>query len=594
MVQRRLLWYLFPSYLIITIIVLISAALYAYYLFSKNYIELVSNDLKTKARIVENQVRDQLRDSNYAGLDSIFKLLTDKIDTRFTIILPSGRVVADTERDPSGMDNHRTRPEVVEALKGNIGTSIRYSQTLDFELIYLALPVYDQNQMVCILRTSVPLLLIQDTLTQFQIRILIAGLIIIIIVGILSLYISRRISKPLEDMRIGIEKFAQGELSYRLGEATSKEMNRLTFALNQMAEQLDEKIRKIIEQKNEQEAVLESMVEGVIAVDNNGQIINLNQAAANLFHIDAAGSIGKHIYEIISFKDLVNLIKKTIKEKNPGEQELILDEKQSLYLQVHGSVLKNAQNKVIGAVVVLNNVTRLRRLEKVRRDFVANVSHEIRTPLTTIKGFAETLLDGASNDPKNVRGFLKIISKQSDRLNAIIEDLLILARLEQEDERAQIEFSRISLKKVLKSAIKVCTPDADKKDIDIILDTDNNLSPKINPYLMEQAIVNLVGNAVKFSSKKGQVIVKARIKSGEIEISVTDSGTGIPSKHLPRIFERFYRVDKARSREQGGTGLGLSIVKHITQVHSGRLKVDSELGKGSIFSLYIPYHKASK
>lgn len=594
MVQRRLLWYLFPSYLIITIIVLISAALYAYYLFSKNYIELVSNDLKTKARIVENQVRDQLRDSNYAGLDSIFKLLTDKIDTRFTIILPSGRVVADTERDPSGMDNHRTRPEVVEALKGKIGTSIRYSQTLDFELIYLALPVYDQNQMVCILRTSVPLLLIQDTLTQFQIRILIAGLIIIIIVGILSLYISRRISKPLEDMRIGIEKFAQGELSYRLGEATSKEMNRLTFALNQMAEQLDEKIRKIIEQKNEQEAVLESMVEGVIAVDNNGQIINLNQAAANLFHIDAAGSIGKHIYEIISFKDLVNLIKKTIKEKNPGEQELILDEKQSLYLQVHGSVLKNAQNKVIGAVVVLNNVTRLRRLEKVRRDFVANVSHEIRTPLTTIKGFAETLLDGASDDPKNVRGFLKIISKQSDRLNAIIEDLLILARLEQEDERAQIEFSRISLKKVLKSAIKVCTPDADKKGIDIILDTDNHLSPKINPYLMEQAIVNLVGNAIKFSSKKGEVIVKARVKNGEIEISVEDSGTGIPSKHLPRIFERFYRVDKARSREQGGTGLGLSIVKHIIQVHGGRLKVDSELGKGSIFSLYIPYHKVSK
>jgi two-component system phosphate regulon sensor histidine kinase PhoR len=501
-------------------------------------------------------------------------------------------VIADTEREPSEMDNHRNRPEVVDALQGNIGTSIRYSKTLDIELIYLAMPVYNQNELICVLRTSVPLFLIEETLTAFQIRFIVAGVFIAIVVGILSLYISRRISKPLEDMQFGIEKFAEGELSYRLGEPKSKEMSKLTSALNQMAEQLDEKIKKIIEQKNEQEAVLESMVEGVIAVDNNGKIINLNQAAAKLFHIDAANSIGKHVYEIISFKDLADLIKKTIKEKNPDEQELILNKNQTLYLQVHGSVLKNAQDNVIGAVVVLNNVTRLRRLEKVRRDFVANVSHEIRTPLTTIKGFAETLLDGASKDPKNVRGFLKIISKQSDRLNAIIEDLLILARLEQEDERAQIEFNRISLKKVLKSAIKVCTPDANKKEIDIILDTDNNLSPKINPYLLEQAIVNLVGNAVKFSSKKKEVIVKAKVKGNEIEISVTDFGSGIPAKHLPRIFERFYRVDKARSREEGGTGLGLSIVKHITQVHGGRVKVDSELGKGSIFSLYIPYTKS--
>jgi two-component system phosphate regulon sensor histidine kinase PhoR len=223
---------------------------------------------------------------------------------------------------------------------------------------------------------------------------------------------------------------------------------------------------------------------------------------------------------------------------------------------------------------------------------VANVSHEIRTPLTTIKGFAETLIDGAAKDPKNIRGFLKIISKQSDRLNAIIEDLLILARLEQEDERAQIDFNRISLKKVLKSAIKVCTPAANKKDVDLVLETQNSLSPKINPDLLEQAIVNLVDNAIKYTDKKGEVLIRAKIIHDEIEISVKDSGGGIPKKHLPRIFERFYRVDKARSRDQGGTGLGLSIVKHITQVHGGRVKVDSELGKGSTFSLYIPYNES--
>ncbi len=590
--QRRLLWYLFPSYLIITIIALIAATIYAYHLLSKNYIEVISKDLESSAQIVETQVRENIVNSEYYVIDSLFNRLRDKTETRFTLILPDGKVVADSEKDPSQMDNHHNRPEIIQALEGDIGTSIRYSQTLDAELIYVAIPIYNRDEIECILRSSVPLILIEQTLTQFQAKFIIAGLIISLIIGLLSLYLSRRISKPLEDMQFGVEKFAKGELSYRIKEPSSSEMGKLTSSLNQMASQLDDKIKTIVEQKNEQEAVLESMVEGVIAVDNDGKIINLNKAAANLFHIDAASSIGKHIYEIINFKNLVKLIKQTLNEKNTDEHEIILQEKQPLYLQVNGAVLKNAQKNVIGAVIVLNNVTRLRRLEKVRRDFVANVSHEIRTPLTTIKGFAETLLDGAAKDPKNVRGFLKIISKQSDRLNAIIEDLLILARLEQEDERAQIDFDRISLKKVLKSAIKVCTPAANKKDIDLILETQNNLSPKINPDLLEQAFVNLVDNAIKYTDKKGEVLIQAKLLSNEIEVSVKDSGSGIPKQHLPRIFERFYRVDKARSREQGGTGLGLSIVKHITQVHGGRVKVESEIGKGSTFLLYIPYNES--
>jgi two-component system phosphate regulon sensor histidine kinase PhoR len=589
--QRRLLWYLFPSYLIITIIALIAATIYAYYLLSKNYIEVISTNLNSDAQIVENQVKRYLLSSEYAVIDSLFNNLGKKINTRFTISLPEGRVIADSEKDPSIMDNHHDRPEIIQALQGKIGTSIRYSQTLDAELIYVAVPIYHEDEIIGVLRTSVPLLLIEQTLAQFQTKFIIAGLIITIIIGLLSLYLSRRISKPLEDIQLGVEKFADGELSFRIKEPSSTEMGKLSSSLNQMASQLDEKIKTIVEQKNEQEAVLESMVEGVIAVDNDGKILNLNQTAAKLFHIDVAKSVGKHIYEIINFKDLVNLIKRILKEKNPGEQEIILEENQTLYLQVNGAVLKNAQEKVIGAVIVLNNVTRLRRLEKVRRDFVANVSHEIRTPLTTIKGFAETLLDSASKDPKNVRGFLKIISRQSDRLNAIIEDLLILARLEQEDERVQIEFNRISLNKVLKSAMKVCAPAADKKDIEFILDAENNLSPRINPDLLEQAIVNLVDNAIKYSAKQGQVKIKANLDNSDVVVSVTDSGRGIPDKHLPRIFERFYRVDKARSREQGGTGLGLSIVKHITQVHGGRVKVRSEIGKGSTFSIYIPYNK---
>jgi two-component system phosphate regulon sensor histidine kinase PhoR len=457
------------------------------------------------------------------------------------------------------------------------------------ELMYVALPLYKNKQLLGILRTAVPLILIEETLSQFQNKFIIAGIVITLVVGLISLIITRRISKPLENMQIGVEKFAKGELSYRLGKPDSREMAKLTNALNQMASQLDSKIKQIIEQKNEQEAVLESMVEGVLAVDNEEKLINLNQAAANLFNIDATGSIGLHIRDVIGFKGLNELIKKTLQTQKPIEEEIILKKEHDLYLQVQCAVLKNAQEKVIGAVVVLNNLTKLRRLEQVRSEFVANVSHEIKTPLTTIKGFSETLLEGAINDPQNAKGFLKVISKQSDRLNAIIEDLLILARLEQEDERVQIDFNSYPLKKVLKSAIKVCMPAASKNKVEIVMETENNLIPKINPDLLEQAIVNLLDNAIKFSPAKSQVLILTKKLDHEIEISVTDHGSGIPKKHLPRLFERFYRVDKARSRDQGGTGLGLAIVKHITQVHGGKVKVQSILGEGSTFSIKIPF-----
>jgi len=587
--QRRLLWYLFPSYLMITILALIAASFYAYHLLSRNYIQVTKEDLKSSALIAESQISLLLQSKRYTAIDSTCKIFGQRTGSRFTVIMPSGRVVGDSESNPDVMDNHRHRPEIEQAMQGQMGSSVRFSKTLDTELMYVALPVSIQNKLLGILRISVPLRHIEQTLSEFQSRIIWAGLFITCVVGFISLMVARRISRPLEIMRHGVDKFAAGELSFRFETSGSKEMSRLTNSLNLMAEQLDDKIKKIIEQKNEQEAVLESMVEGVIAIDNDGKIININRAAAGLFAIEAAASIGRNIYELIKFSDLVNLIKRTLTDKQPVEEEISYGtDEQHLYLQVHGTPLKNAKEDVVGAVVVLNNVTRMRRLEKVRRDFVANVSHEIRTPLTTIKGFAETLLDGAVENPKNARGFLKIISKQSDRLNAIIEDLLILARLEQEDDRAQVYFQAASIRKVLKNAIKVCEPAARRKNIKLILQSDDSFKVEINQDLLEQAVVNLLDNAIKYSTVGDRVFVKAQDKNGYIRISVSDNGVGIPKKHLPRLFERFYRVDKARSREQGGTGLGLAIVKHIVQVHNGTVFVESEPGKGSNFIIEIP------
>jgi len=526
MPPKRLLWQLFPSYLLIALLSLIAVTVYAYYIVSDIYLDVKSSDLRSRVYLVEHQVRKYLKNPTASDIDSLFKIIGSRADTRLTIILPDGVVLADSDKDPQKMDNHAQRPEIVTALHGDIGTSTRYSATLDTELMYVALPVSENGQLLGVLRASVPLVFIEKTLSVIRIRIIYSAIVISIIVAFISLLMARSISKPLEDMKSGVEKFARGELTFRLPKPASKELGKLTDALNQMAAQLDEKISTISEQKNEQEAVLESMVESVIAVDRKGRIINLNRAAAGIFRLDSAEVINKPVSEIFNNPELLDLIQKTLGGSEPVEAEIFLREEGRYYLQVHGTVLKNAQNQVIGAVIVLNDVTRLRRLEKVRRDFVANVSHEIKTPLTSIKGFAETLLEGAINDIDTAKGFVQIINKQSNRLNAIIEDLLMLARLEQEDERTQLEFNEYSLNKVLESAIQVCLPKAHEKSVELNLVNRENVKIKMNPDLLEQAVVNLIDNAIKFSLEKSQVKIDFRRNERKTAITVTDCGVG--------------------------------------------------------------------
>jgi len=274
--------------------------------------------------------------------------------------------------------------------------------------------------------------------------------------------------------------------------------------------------------------------------------------------------------------------------QQPLEVEIEVHDNGSRFLQAHGAVLRGAAAESIGAVVVLHDVTRLRRLEQVRRDFVANVSHELRTPVTSIKGFVETLLDGAMNNPDELQRFLRIVATQTDRLNAIIEDLLTLSRIEQESERAEIPLSKTSIKSVLSAAMEVCGVKAAEKDIHIELNCQAELQAEVNPPLLEQAVINLLDNAIKYSPTGQTVHLEANLAETEVVISVRDHGCGISREHLPRIFERFYRVDKARSRKLGGTGLGLAIVKHIAQVHRGAATVESVIGQGSTFFIHLP------
>jgi two-component system phosphate regulon sensor histidine kinase PhoR len=356
-----------------------------------------------------------------------------------------------------------------------------------------------------------------------------------------------------------------------------------------MASKLRERIETVLSQANEQEAVFSSMVEGLLAVDTDERIIRMNRAAAAFFDVDPDEARGRTIQEVIRNPELQKFVTRALTSREPVEGDIILRVNGGeRFLQAHGALLLDAESSRRGLVVVLNDVTRLRQLEAVRRDFVANVSHELRTPITSIKGFVETLRDGAIHNREDAEHFLGIIAKQSDRMNSIIADLLTLSRVEQDMEKEKVRFETGRLTEALREAVQVCERKASEKEISIGIECPQDLTARINAALIEQAVVNLIDNAVKNSDPGTRVTVSAGRSDGGTVISVADEGYGIPAKHIPRLFERFYRVDKARSSKLGGTGLGLAIVKHIAQAHGGSVSVESTPGSGSKFTIFLP------
>lgn len=396
------------------------------------------------------------------------------------------------------------------------------------------------------------------------------------------------ISRSLEKTREGARRFAEGDLTFRLDVPQSAELASLAETLNRMAAQLDERISTINQQRHEQEAMLGSMVEGVIAVDKRGSILQVNKSAAQWIGVLPDAIIGRSLVEIIRNRDLQNLVEETLETGKPTEGEILLHGAQERSLQIHCTALLNAERASIGALIVLHDITRIRRLERVRRDFVANVSHELKTPLTSIKGFVETLLDGALEQPEEARRFCMIIAKQVNRLQAIIEDLLSLSRIEQEAEQGQIALKTANLLEALQAGAQCCAHPAAEKNADIIIECDPTWTARINAPLFEQTVVNLIDNAIKYSDTGKTVTIRVTPSDAMWEIRFIDQGGGMEASHLARIFERFYRIDKSRNSKVGGTGLGLAIVKHIVTSHGGRIHVESKLGVGSTFTVFLP------
>jgi two-component system phosphate regulon sensor histidine kinase PhoR len=437
-------------------------------------------------------------------------------------------------------------------------------------------------------RTSRSLAALEQALAALHRALFLAALLAAALILAVSALIARRLRRGLAALARGAERLAEEDLSHLVPRDGIRELHAVGEALNRLAERFGERLAAALRQLAEHEAVLAGMVEGVLAVDPALRILSMNPAAARLFGTDPAAARGRSLLEVARNADLERFVALAAGAREPVEAEISVHKQDERRVSLHGNVLYDAAGRALGALIVLNDVTTLRRLENMRRDFVANVSHELKTPITSIQGFVETLVAGKAQTPEEGDRFLRIVQRQAERLGAIIDDLLNLSRIERDTETGEIALQWAELEPVLLAAVQGCEVQARAKEIALELRTAPGLAARVNGPLLEQALVNLIDNAVKYSPEGGRVQVEAGETPEGIALRVQDWGSGIPPQHLPRLFERFYRVDKARSRKLGGTGLGLAIVKHIAQAHGGQARVDSAPGEGSTFTILLP------
>jgi two-component system phosphate regulon sensor histidine kinase PhoR len=567
---------------IISVVVILFLWLFNFYFTSIYYLEKES-DLESRA-ILFSELLGTYTDFRDVDLSLICKELKQDTKTRYTVINKNGSVLGDSDENPKSMDNHLSRPEVLDANNGKIGTSIRYSNTVKEKMLYLAI-LQNINGEQIIIRTSVPLNSLKSNISLLTSEIIKSSIYILIATLGISLFISRKIANPLEKMVVNAMAFSKGEFQSRIKPSNTIEINSLAKSLNIMATQLDERIKLITLQKNENDAILASMAEGLVAVDYSNKIIKTNDFFRDLFELKGR-AVGLDINNVIIDKKFLKFYKDLTNHKNIDNKEVTIDNIKNKTILCSATMLKDQEDNFIGHVIVVNDITKLRNLEKVRQEFVANVSHELKTPITALKGYVETLKDVDNDEDKNY--FLNILDKQTSRMNSIINDLLELSRLEESVDKGDIEIFENNILDLINDAINECEYAANKKQIKLHINCSSSIIFNLNKRLIQESVVNLIYNAIRYSDNEKIVKVDVKIISNNLHISVKDKGIGIPKNELDHIFKRFYCVDKSHSKATGGTGLGLSIVKHIMNLHSGKVVVESNVGEGSNFTLIIP------
>lgn len=586
---KRLSWRLFIVCIGVTFLSIVTITIYASHTYKVFYLKNLTEESLVKARLIRSLLISRLNSSESGEeIDLLCKAIGSSINCRITVIHPSGAVLGDSQKDPNKMENHAHRPEIMRALHGENGVEERFSSTLGYSMLYIAIPVMQGGNVAAILRLSEPMLQIYKHTHMFYLQMGIASAIALMLIAIASLSIARKMSKPISEMKNGAERIAGGDLGFRLRIPDGEEVRGLALALNSMAKSLEDRILTITSQRNELDVILNGMSEGVLAIDAEEKIINMNPAAAALLDVPLENAKGIWIHDIVRNSSLQRFIQDTMDSDSMVEANFTLPGPAGeCHIDAKGKKLGTSKSASDGAIMVLYDVTRLKRLEIMRKEFVANVSHELRTPLTAIKGFVETIIQGEYALDDDVRKFLEIVSTKTDRLCSIVDDLLTLSSIEREHEQKDIKFTPVKIKSVLEDAVRTCFTKAESGNIDLKIDCDEITEVTTNPDLLEQAISNLIDNAIKYSPAGKTVRIEAEEREDNLIISIIDEGIGIPVEHQQRIFERFYRVDKARSRKVGGTGLGLSIVKNICISLGAKVTVESKSGEGSTFRIVL-------
>ncbi len=593
MFRSRFLWKLYAGYVLL---ILVFTAIVGFLIarqIEQDTLNEIQESLRTRAVLLRDAVIPSLSGHPDNALQKRVHKLGAEILTRLTVMDPNGKVLADSEEDPSRMDDHSNRPEILAAGSHGVGTAVRFSNTVRTRMMYVALPVHSQDRLMGFVRASLPLSAIDERLADLRATVALGAGVAAGVALLLGFFMARSFAAPLSSMTRVAESMSSGDYGAQLPVTRRDEVGDLALALNRMARSCKERMETITTDHNKLLAILAGMVEGVVAVDHEERVVHLNAVAAAILRGAPNASIGKKIWEVSRVPEVCEALSATLKDVKQTRRELrLVSPPRDQVVEMHASPLHNGDGKLVGAVLVLHDVTELKRLETVRRDFVGNVSHELKTPITAIRVLVETLLDDVDLDLVTRQRFLTKILDQTMRLSTLVTDLLNLSRLESKD--TALEWGDVDLRDTAETASQALLPAAEVRGVEVeVLKPDSALEVRGDAEALRQVATNLLDNALKYTPRGGKVWLRLRADGPSAIIEVEDTGIGIEQRHQARIFERFYRVDKARSRELGGTGLGLSIVKHVVLAHGGEVSVVSKHGKGSTFRVRLPLSSAA-
>jgi two-component system phosphate regulon sensor histidine kinase PhoR len=546
--------------------------------------ERIETSVRVRARLTRHALRGHTADA--AELRGYVGRLAKDSGARITLIADDGTVRADSAEDPAVMVNHADRPEVMQARgESGEGSDTRVSRTLGKPMLYVAVRADDLGPDVAFVRAALPVDMVESQVAGLHRVVWTAAAGAGLAAVALSFWLARRTVRPLAELTEAARLIAEGGYGHKVYASGPDEIGALARTFNHMSARLARQFAQLEEDRQQLRAILSGMVEGVIALGADERILFVNERAARLLDFQPQAAVGRRLWEVVRVRALQDLVRRALADPEPRQEELRWNGPAVRSITVHAARLASAG----GAVLVLHDTSDLRRLERIRQDFVANVSHELKTPLSVIKACVETLLDGAADDPQHRGRFLERIGDQSDRLYALILDLLSLARIESGEEA--FELRAVPLGPVVADCLERHRARAEARRQQLATDPPpdgGELAAHVDEEALAQILDNLVENAIKYTPEGSRITVRWRADGEQVRLEVEDNGQGIPEADLPRIFERFYRVDKARSREMGGTGLGLAIVKHLTQAMKGGVRATSRLGHGTTFIVSLP------